>query len=122
MPYDDPEPDDPSMLVGVALPGDVECAREMAATFADEFAALGFNEARLLALFHQPFYVGAHQALQILGEAIVRDLVRESVGFWGRCRVVVHDAGGHPHASADRIDVPLISLCRPEADRSEGEE
>ena len=45
MPYDDPEPDDPSMLVGIALPCDEATEREMAAAFADEFARIGFSAA-----------------------------------------------------------------------------
>ena len=86
------EPDDPMMLVGVTLPGDLETMREMAATFADEFAAMGYTEDCLLNLFREPFYKGANQAFQALGEVETRRIVGEAIGFWGRCRVVVHDA------------------------------
>ncbi len=91
MPYDDPEPDDPNMLVGVVLPGDEGCIRYMAETFADEFATLGYDEDRLFALFRQPFYAGAYRALQALGEPAIRSIIRESVAFWGTCRTVVQD-------------------------------
>jgi len=108
MPYEDPDPLDPNMLVGVALPADADAVREMAIAFADEFARLGYDTERLLALFGQPFYRGAHQAWSVLGEAAVRDIVRDSVAFWGAWRVAVDeraaglvqleldDAGGAP--------------------------
>ena len=66
MPYDDPEPDDPHLLVGVSLPGDEAATREMAGAFADEFAQMGFDRERLLHLFTSPFYSGAHAARELL--------------------------------------------------------
>jgi hypothetical protein len=92
MPYGEPEPDDPHVLVGVALPGGREAAREAAAAFAEEFAAMGFDEERILALFRRPFYAGAHRALRALGEDELRRIVRESLAVWGRFRVVVRDS------------------------------
>jgi hypothetical protein len=94
MPYDDVDPDDPNMLVGVALPGDAQSMKQMAETFADEFAMLGFDEDRLIALFRHPFYAGVHQALEVLGEETIREIIRESVGFWSKCRVHVRDSPG----------------------------
>ena len=92
MPYDDPDPEDPNVLVGVALPADRAAIREMAYTFAEGFAGLGFDERKLMALFRQPFYAGAHQALQALGEPEIERIVRESLRVWGGYRVVVKDA------------------------------
>ena len=92
MPYGDPDPDDPHVLVGVSLPGDAGSVREMAAAFAEEFAAMGFDEDRILGLFRRPFYAGVHRALGILGEDGIRKIVRESVNVWGRRRLVVRDA------------------------------
>jgi hypothetical protein len=92
MPYGEPEPDDPQVLVGVSLEGDGESTREMAAAFADEFARMGFDAGRILALFRSPFYAGAHAALRLLGEAEIDRLVAESVAFWGGARVRVRDA------------------------------
>ena len=103
MPYDDPDPEDPHVLVGVELPADIESTREMAWAFAEEFAALGFDEERLLALFAQPFYAGAHQALRILGEEEIRMIVDESLKVWGRFRVTVKDASVRPEGSGDRL-------------------
>ena len=91
MPYDDPEPDDPHVLVGVSLPAGASATREMAETFSDEFAHMGFDRDAILRLFRTPFYAGAHAALQILGEAEVGRIVDESLRVFGRPRVA---AGG----------------------------
>ncbi|MFQ5525434.1 MAG: hypothetical protein ACE5GX_04165 [Thermoanaerobaculia bacterium] len=91
MPYREPDPQDPHELVGVTVPGDRESMREMAATFAEEFAALGFNEDRLLDLFRKPQYAGAHRAYRELGEVEVRRIVAEALEVWGRFRVVVQN-------------------------------
>jgi len=40
MPFQDPDPTDPNMLVGVVLPADAEATREMAYVFAEEFARM----------------------------------------------------------------------------------
>ena len=92
MPYGDPEPGDPMKLVGMALPGGPETVSEMAYTFAEEFARLGYSEKALLSLFKMPFYRGAHSAYCALGDEEVRKIVRECVGVWGRIRCVDRDA------------------------------
>jgi len=84
MPYDDPEPDDPHLLVGVSLPGDEETTREMAAAFADEFAQMGFDRERLLRIFSNPFYAGAHAVLERLGVEEVERIVDESLRVYAR--------------------------------------
>lgn len=83
MSYDDPEPDDPHLLVGVSLPGDEATTREMAEAFADEFAQMGFDHDRLLRLFANPFYAGAHAARQLLGDVEIRRIVVESLRAYG---------------------------------------
>ena len=105
MPYDDPGPDDPSVLVGVEAPAAEGSETEIAYVFAEEFARLGFSEERLLELFRHPFYAGANRALQILGEEKVRSIVRETMEVWGRLRLVIEDA---PEGKA--WDVSLNSL------------
>ncbi len=92
MPYGDPEPDDPQVLVGVSLPGDEKTTLEMAEAFADEFAQLGSSAEEILDMFQAPFYAGAHQAYTVLGELTIRRLIHESVEVWGRFRRVVRDA------------------------------
>ena len=103
MPYRDPEPDDPHELVGVAIPGDLESMREMAATFAEEFAALGYDEEHLLNLFSQPFYAAAHRAYKVLGEVEIRRIVRESLAVWGNCRIVVSDTARSQQANSEGL-------------------
>jgi len=83
VPYGDPDPTDPGVLVGVALPAELEATRDMAWVFAEEFARMGFDASRILGLFRSPFYAGAHRALRLLGETEVTAIVRECVGVFG---------------------------------------
>jgi hypothetical protein len=92
MPRDHPEPDDPHLLVGVGLPGDEATTREMAAAFADEFAQMGFDRDRLLRLFANPFYAGAHAARALLGEGEITRIVEESLRAYGSRVYTVRDA------------------------------
>ncbi len=91
MPYRDPDPHDPHELVGVSVPADLAAVREMARTFAEEFAAHGFDRRRLLGLFEQPFYGAPHRAWKTLGAAEIERIVDEALGFWGRFRTVVEE-------------------------------
>ncbi len=84
-----PSSDDPMELVGVALPADEAAVREMAYTFAEEFAQLGYGEERLLKLFRSPSYAAVHQAWLALGDDEVRRIVAECVGVFGSVRFVV---------------------------------
>jgi hypothetical protein len=93
MPYDEADPNDPQMLVGVMLPGDPESMREMAVVFADEFARLGYTERQVLGLFESPFYAGAHAALRALGAPAVRAIVAEAIAAWPVVRIVEHEEG-----------------------------
>jgi hypothetical protein len=88
MPYDEPDPTDPQMLVGVLLPGGAESMGEMAAVFADEFARLGYRTQDILDLFRNPFFAGPHAAFRALGEAAVRRLVEDCVARWPVVRIV----------------------------------
>ena len=53
MPFKDPDPTDPNVLVGVMLPADAEATRDMAYVFAEEFARLGYTREQLLWLFQK---------------------------------------------------------------------
>jgi len=88
MPYDDPDPTDPSMLCGVSLPGGPEATREMAAVFAEEFARMGLGAKEIGALFRDPFYGAAHRAFLFLGEETIDAMIAEAVAAWGRFRPV----------------------------------
>jgi hypothetical protein len=91
MPYKDPEPTDPNMLVGVMLPADAEATREMAYVFAEEFARLGYTREQLLWLFRNPFYGGAHGAYRSLGEQETLSIIDEGLNVWGRVQTKVQD-------------------------------
>ncbi len=116
MPYRDPDPADPHELVGVSIPGDLDSTRQMAATFADEFAALGFTGERLLEMFRRPRYAGAHRAYRMLGEEEVRRIIDESLELWGRVRFVVRDS-----APAGLVRIGSRTASRPSDERQEGE-
>jgi hypothetical protein len=91
MPYDDPDPTDPQVLVGVVLPSNEEAAREMAYVFAEEFARMGFDVHGALSLFTNPFYAGAHQIYLALGADVVRGIVEECVTVFGRTAAPIQD-------------------------------
>jgi len=86
MPYHEPDSSDPQVLVGVGLPADAEAMREMAYVFAEEFCRMGWDAQRILRVFSNPFYAGAHRAYRALGEPALRAIVVECVGVWGRRR------------------------------------
>jgi hypothetical protein len=96
MPFGDPDPTDPQMLVGVVLPGGTEAMRRMALVFAEEFARLGHGSRQILGLFRNPFYAGAHAAWRALGEPAIRDVVEEAAAAWPQVRIVdAPGAGAH---------------------------
>ena len=92
MPFKDPDPTDPNMLVGVMLPADAEAMRDMAYVFAEEFARMGHSREQLLWLFKNPFYGGAHGAYRSLGEQATLAIIDECLNVWGNLRVSVQDA------------------------------
>jgi hypothetical protein len=114
MPYDHPEPDDPQMLVGVLLPGDEHTTREMAYTFAEEFARMGYPCEQLLALFRNPYYGGVHGAYVTLGDDAIRAIVEECVAWFGPRR----RAAREPTAGAHGVTPGHAPYAR---DASEGE-
>jgi hypothetical protein len=92
MPHKDVEADDPMELVGVVLPANAEASRDMAYVFAEEFARLGYDRARLLCLFNNPFYAGAYGAYQALGEKEILSIIDECVNAWGGVVICDYDA------------------------------
>jgi hypothetical protein len=107
MPYDDHSADDPMVLVGTEVAADSQTDLEMAYTFAEEFARLGFDEKRLLRIFTSPSYAGAHRLLQALGEEPIRDVIREVLNTWGRFRPTVHDAPVAAGAAPVKLRLPV---------------
>ena len=91
MPFKDPDPTDPNVLVGVMLPADAEATRDMAYVFAEEFARFGYTREQLLWLFKNPFYGGAHGAYRSLGERETLSIIDECLKVWGNIKVRVQD-------------------------------
>jgi len=93
MPFKDPDPNDPNMLVGVVLPAEAEAMRDMAYAFAEEFARLGYTREQLLWLFKNPFYGGAHGAYRTLGEQETLTIIDECLVVWGHAKFSILDFG-----------------------------
>jgi len=106
MPFKDPDPTDPNMLVGVMLPADAEATRDMAYVFAEEFARLGYTREQLLWLFKNPFYGGAHGAYRALGENETLSIIDECLGAWGQARFSILDFGFSIDGQDDEIQNP----------------
>ena len=79
MPLTDPEGADPMELVGVEVEAGPDAVEEMVRTYAVEYRRLGFDRARILATFRNPWYAPAHGAWRLLGEARCGALVDEAL-------------------------------------------
>ena len=82
MPKQDPDATDPMALTGVETPAARADVEAMALGLAEEFAAQGYDETRLLRMFRNPFYAGPHLAFRQLGEARIRELIADAVRPW----------------------------------------
>jgi hypothetical protein len=103
MPYRDPDPTDPSMLVGTAVECSSEELNEMAASFASELAQMGHHRDGILGLFRHPSYAGPNLAWSALGERRIGEIVEEAVAFWSRLRFVDRDAEPAPGRPGSRL-------------------
>jgi hypothetical protein len=73
------------------LPAEAETMTDMAYVFAEEFARLGYDRTRILWLFKNPFYGGAHGAYRTLGEETICVIIDECLAAWGRARFTDRD-------------------------------
>jgi len=75
------ESDDPYTLVGVVVPETAghDSTAEMARTFVEEFALMGYSPGLILRLFKRPFYLGAHMIYRQRGEEFVRSIIAETL-------------------------------------------
>jgi hypothetical protein len=90
----EPEPDDPTELVMVPVPGGDPVL--MATCLVEEYARIGMKEEEILALFSRPTYQ-THALYLERGEEWVRNLIRSVLARTGRMRVsvtVLHHIGG----------------------------
>jgi len=87
MPYGEPDNSDPMVLNGVVLEDGeappIDAVREMAECFIDEYARLGFDANRILHMFRTRGFAGPYMAAEILGEAVIRELVDLVLARWG---------------------------------------
>jgi hypothetical protein len=84
MPQDSNRPDE--------VAGDEEELREMACTFAEEFARMGHDGPKILRMFQNPFYTGAHATYRALGHAATAAIINQCLAR-GRTRVCGQPAG-----------------------------
>lgn len=78
------EPDDPSILVGTAVPGaDLDV---MAESLVEEFVRMGMDDSALWRLFRSPNYRLTHAILRSKGEEYVRELIDRVRARWGHPR------------------------------------
>ena len=97
MPYNDPDPSDPNVLVGVELEVDEDAAKDMAYVFAEEFARLGMDKNKLMGIFSNSEYAGAHRAYLQLGENEIETIVNECISVWGSVRIIDRVNNSNPH-------------------------
>jgi hypothetical protein len=79
MPKDEFVDEDPMELVGMVLPGEPGEEERMAECIVDEYVRLGWNEARLMALFTTSMFMGTYRIYRYKGELYVRELIRNTV-------------------------------------------
>lgn len=86
------EPDDPSVLVGTAVPeGDVDA---MAHALVEEFVRVGTDDETLWRIFRSPTYRLTHAILCTRGEGYVQDVIERARARWGYPRFT-HERGHH---------------------------
>ncbi len=103
------EASDPLDLVGTVVPGgDLDL---LARCFIEEYAAMGYGGAQILALFRDPVYVAIHPVYQSKGEEAVRRLIQEVLAECGVFRVSESVAEKRPHNQSElvQIEVPAPS-------------
>jgi hypothetical protein len=109
MPYKDPDPTDPNVLVGVMLPADAEAMRDMAYAFAEEFARLGYTREQLLWVFKNPFYGGAHRAYRFLGDKETLSIIDECLNAWGQAKFSILDCEFSTEEGTDANSVSNVN-------------
>lgn len=84
MPKDEFDFEDPFELNGMAFLTEEDTTNDMAECFVEEFMRLGYNHRQILALFHNPQYLGPHMAFEKRGEPFIRILITDVFARWGK--------------------------------------
>jgi hypothetical protein len=81
-PAKDVSAEDPMEIVGVVLDRSIDRQGldDMARTFVEEYTLMGWPPRRILSMFRQPFYGGAHDAYEALGEERIVELIVQTAG------------------------------------------
>jgi hypothetical protein len=81
-PANDSSAEDPMEIVGVVLDRSIDrqSLDDMARTFVEEYTLMGWPPKRILSVFRQPFFGGAHDAYEALGEERILELLAETTG------------------------------------------
>lgn len=91
MPYNDPDPDDPMSLNGVAFETTPALALDAAYTFAEEFARIGKGREEIVAMFQAPHFQGPYSAFQLLGLPAIQEIVHQCCTVMEECRTARHN-------------------------------
>ncbi len=73
---------DPMELIAMVLPGNEGTLDEMAKCLIEEYVRLGWDEVRLMTLFHNPMFLGTHRIFRLKGEEYVKALIHETQQRW----------------------------------------
>jgi len=84
MPKDEFDFEDPFELNGMAFLSHEDTTNDMAECFTEEFMRMGYGHQQVLALFHNPHYLGPHMAIEKRGEPFIRDLIADVFARWGK--------------------------------------
>ncbi len=84
MPKDDFDFADPLELNGVAFLTEEDTTDAMCECFIEEFMRMGYGPKHVLALFHNPQYLGMNMVLEKRGEQFVRDTITAVFARWAR--------------------------------------
>ena len=77
------EDEDPMALVGMVMPGEPGQLEAMAECLVEEYVRLGWDETRLMVLFHNPMFLATHRIYRQKGEQYVRELIQQTCKKWG---------------------------------------
>jgi hypothetical protein len=80
------EPEDALEFHGVEIPLTQEehkhAQREMAECFIEEYMRMGYSPEFILMLCRNPFYQGLHAIWKSQGEALIREIINQTVRQW----------------------------------------
>lgn len=86
MPKDEFVDEDPMELVGLVVPGEAGQLELMAECLVEEYARMGWDEKRLMALFANPMFLATHRIYRQKGKEYAEDLVHRVVKKWSVAR------------------------------------